>query len=120
MLLLLLLLLLYVIIIVYYSPEYEYRGNPIQANIIRKLRKLFHHYALFFWDDSDGQYLGILWRPRFFTTKEFTVTESRYRTPHTNKGNETSKVIMEANYEEIIHDMIQVANGMLSKSTRQF
>lgn len=69
----------------YVCSANEYRGHPVQADVIQKLRKVYGPQALFFWDETDGHHVGILWRPRFTREKPFTVMDCRYRTAFTHK-----------------------------------
>ena len=63
----------------------ECRGHPVQAEVVQKLRDVFGPQALFFWDETDGAKVGILWRPRFTRPRPFAVMDCRYRTPLSKK-----------------------------------
>lgn len=58
----------------------ECRGHPVQAEVVQKLRQVFGPQALFFWDETDGAKVGVLWRPRFTRPRPFAVMDCRYRT----------------------------------------
>ncbi len=57
----------------------ECRGHPVQAEVVDKLRKLFGSQALFFWDETNGDQVGVLWRPSFTRESPFAVMDCRYR-----------------------------------------
>lgn len=69
----------------------ECRGHPVQAEIVQKLRHVFGPQALFFWDETDGAKVGILWRPRFTRPRPFAVMDCRYRTLLTKKSKKQNR-----------------------------
>lgn len=52
----------------------------MQGDVVQRLRSLFHAFALFFWDETDGAQIGVLWRPTFSQNRDFSVMDCRYRT----------------------------------------
>lgn len=87
---------------------------PIQAKIIAKLRQQFHAFALFFWDESVGDKVGVLLRPSFLENREFAVLESEFRMPV--KDSE-GKAMLKANVSELLQQMLIVGEGYLALSS---
>lgn len=52
-------------------------ANIIQEEIVEKLRKQFQDVAIFFWDDSEGDRLGVIFKPSSFVASTFSSTSSR-------------------------------------------
>lgn len=121
----------------------ECRGHPVQAEVVQKLRDVFGPQALFFWDETDGAKVGILWRPRFTRPRPFAVMDCRYRTPLSKKTKKQSRkrkataadsdeesdasdadtgaseeagdVLMQPHFDEIVEHVLVVARGLLQR-----
>ena len=52
-------------------------ANTVQEEIVTKLRKQFNDVALFFWDETAGDRLGVMLKPKAFITSTFSSTNSR-------------------------------------------
>lgn len=52
-------------------------ANTVQEEIVTKLRKQFNDVALFFWDETAGDRLGVMLKPKAFITSAFSSTKSR-------------------------------------------
>jgi hypothetical protein len=68
------------------NPEKLIFGNPttnsanvIQEEIVTKLRKEFQDVALFFWDDTVGDKLGVTFKPSSFVLSAFSPTSTRHK-----------------------------------------
>lgn len=56
-------------------------ANIIQEGIVQKLRKQFQDVAIFFWDETEGDRLGVILKPSAFVTSIFSSTNSRRKLP---------------------------------------
>ena len=52
---------------------------PVQASAVATLRADYGYYALFFWDETVGNRLGVLLRPARFLPEKFTVLAARHK-----------------------------------------
>jgi len=82
----------------------------VQEEVVGKLRSAFHRDALFFWDGTAGEELGVLWRPAVKGASTFAILNSRNRV--VPSGSDASITTM--NRDELLMQMIDVANGLLS------
>lgn len=51
--------------------------NSLQEGVVTRLRKQFHDIAIFFWDDTQGDRLGVLLNPTVFLSSAFSSTCAR-------------------------------------------
>lgn len=56
-------------------------ANIIQEGIVNTLRKQFQDVAIFFWDETEGDRLGVILKPSAFVTSNFSSTNSRRKMP---------------------------------------
>lgn len=94
--------------------ENQHFPYPMQAKVIAKLRQRFHEFALFFWDESVADKVGVLFRPAFLQDHEFAVLESEFRAP--GKDQE-GKAMLKANVSELLQQMLIVGAGYLALSS---
>jgi hypothetical protein len=52
-------------------------ANMIQEGIVQKLRHQFQDVALFFWDETEGDRVGVTLKPSCFISSMFSSTNSR-------------------------------------------
>jgi Nrap protein PAP/OAS1-like domain 5/Nrap protein domain 6 len=51
--------------------------NSLQEGVVCRLRKQFHDVAIFFWDDTQGDLLGVTLKPTAFLSSVFSSTGAR-------------------------------------------
>lgn len=109
----------------------EYVANPIQGKIFHQLKESFDAYAVFFWDETLGNEIGVLLRPNYKQKQEFGVMNAQYRqliastnpsdemneedvTSNSNKKRTNESLQTIANIDELIQHMIESSGGYLS------
>lgn len=65
--------------------------HPVRS-IVETLRKKFHAYALFFYNDSAPDVIGLLWRPQTFVPISFSVMSLEYARPIIRPGTTNNNV----------------------------
>lgn len=81
-----------------------------QQQIVDKLQILLSTKALIFWNEFSGGFVGILFRPSFLETKGFNILGSHLQMV---KRDERNSGNMDPNFEEIILQVVDAANGTL-------
>jgi Nrap protein PAP/OAS1-like domain 5/Nrap protein domain 6 len=51
--------------------------NSLQEGVVFRLRKQFQDVAIFFWDDTQGDRLGVTLKPKAFLSSAFSSTDAR-------------------------------------------
>ena len=74
-----------------------------------RLRSVFHRDALFFWDGTAGDELGVLWRPAVKAVSSFAILSSRNRVVRPG-----SDAITAMNRDELLLQLIDLSRGLLS------
>jgi hypothetical protein len=74
--------------------------------------------ALFFWNQADGAELGIVWKPKTFLSRSFSILESQHRmivmaTPdvRSDKDQRPDHIV---NISEVIAEMLKMCNGVVT------
>lgn len=103
---------LMLIITVYHNHirESESICCPVQEEVVGRLRSAFHRDALFFWDGTMGDELGVLWRPAVKAASSFVILSSRNRVVPPGG----SDAITTMNRDELLLQLIDLADGLLS------
>ena len=81
----------------------------MQEEVVGRLRSVFHRDALFFWDGTTGDELGVLWRPAVKAASSFAILSSRNRVVPPG-----SDAITAMNRDELLLQLIDLARGLLS------
>lgn len=90
--------------------------NPVQAEIVDRLRARFGRMALFFWDCLQGREVGIVWRPRRFESQTLSILEARHKLPielslDSNDGGAFTVV----NTTELMADILAACDGTIAE-----
>jgi hypothetical protein len=92
--------------------------NFLQSDLIAKLRRRFGSIALFFWNASIGNSIGVVWRPKMFLVKSLSILQARDKLTiesiDNNSINSTLGVIN--NIPEIVSEMIYLSQGLISNA----
>ncbi len=87
--------------------------NPVQCQIVDKLREAYRDEAVFFWDETTGRELGVLLKPQFKAEGEFQVLNSKLRTFASEEGDSSNNSKMVANIPELLEQIVRVSEGLL-------
>jgi hypothetical protein len=106
--------------------ESRFPFSTIQSKIIEKLQLVFENNALFFWNEFDGKSVGVLFRPGFLQNTEFNIMRSQFCCKVDGKEKVQSKnnrkeerVFQEPNFDEIICEILEISNHLLTLVTRK-
>lgn len=83
--------------------------NVVQEEIVAKLRSRFQDIAIFFWDETVGDRLGVIFKPSAFLSTAFSSTNSSRKMP-TNDGPK-SKAPMISDISQIAASIYACGNG---------
>ena len=87
----------------------------MQEEVVGRLRSAFHRDALFFWDGTAGDELGVLWRPAVKAASSFAILSSRNRVVPTDSSDPASQHSITAmNRDELLLQLIDLSHGLLS------
>ena len=87
-------------------------ANIIQEEIVMSLRKQFRDVAIFFWDETEGDRLGVILKPSAFLTSNFASTNSRRRMPITDGSK--AHLPMISDVSQIAMNIFASGNGCFS------
>lgn len=82
---------------------------PIQEEILFKLRRDFHQYALFFWNHIKCDRIGILWKPATFLPHKVLLHDCSGRLILDKDRNQSI-----VNMTELLAQMIATCDGFIS------
>jgi hypothetical protein len=91
----------------------------LQSKIVGKLKSVFGSKLVFFWNDINGNRLGVVYRPAFNQPSHFNILESQFRDiagsrAAGNDGKKNNEDYVIPNYIEVAHQIIELSNHMLA------
>lgn len=90
-------------------------ANTVQESIVKKLRYQFRDVAIFFWDETDGDRVGVMLKPSAFLTSTFSSTTARLRISVTEESKTHSPVL--SDISQIAMSMYATGGGCFSDIT---
>lgn len=82
---------------------------PIQHSFVQNLRKKYHHLALFFFNELEGNQIGVIWKPDAFLPQPFSISTSSHQTIAETQG------IGVVNVATVISDFIVLGEGIVDE-----
>ena len=87
--------------------------RPVDA-LVNALRDNFGHHALFFYNDLCPDVIAVLWRPKVFVPKPFSVMGSEFAQPCVASGWKPDTMVM-VNGRDVLREMSQFYNSIVTK-----
>lgn len=89
-------------------------ANMIQEGIVQKLRQQFQDVALFFWDETEGDRVGVALKPSCFISSTFSSTNSRRKGSIMNLDVSKSSAPMLTDVSQIAMNIFTTGDGCFS------
>ena len=90
-------------------------ANTVQEGIVKKLRCQFRDVAIFFWDESDGDRVGVMLKPRAFLSSTFSSTTARQKISITEESKTRCPALLDIS--QIAMSMYATGGGCFSDIT---
>ena len=90
---------------------------PIQYEIFHKIQSTYGHLALFFWNESKGDKIYLVWRPKVTMVERFSVVNTQHRLPsgiNDSSSSSTSAVLL-FDAQSVVTEIIALADGCISE-----
>ena len=90
-------------------------ANTVQEGIVKKLRCQFRDVAIFFWDENDGDRVGVMLKPSAFLSSTFSSTTARQKISITEESKTRCPVLLDIS--QIAMTMYATGGGCFSDIT---
>ena len=83
--------------------------HPFQYRYVQKLRKRYGRLALFFFNQLEGNQVGVVWKPDAFFPQSFSVATTLHQTISATQG------IGVVNVATVVSDFIVIGEGIIDE-----
>lgn len=93
-------------------------SHPLIAEAVQKIRLVFGHLLLVFWDDILARDISIIFRPGAFMPQKFSILHSRYTTPvetSIGDGKSSSNGFSVVSVSTVMAEILMIGKGLLEK-----
>ena len=98
------------------DPKKASSINMLQESVVKSLRKRFSSEAIFVWDDTVGDRVGVIFRPASFLLSTYSPLDSRSKIPLVLPEPQTNSLSLPA-ITKIVSEMVAASEGLVTSVT---